>query len=108
MTGLPIVKGTLDLLVLKALDSGAKHGFQVTSWIETRSGGTLEFDESAIYHSLYRLEKRRLISGEWGVTENNRRARYYGLRDQGRAHLSAETANLARFADTMLGILTAK
>jgi PadR family transcriptional regulator PadR len=106
MGDLPIVKGTLDLLVLRALDEDDMHGFQVTSWIEARSGGELQFDESAIYHALYRLEKRGLISADWGVTENNRRARYYHLLGAGRDHLAVETDRLVRYADTMIGILT--
>lgn len=106
MSQLPIVKGTLDLLVLKALAENDMHGFEITSWIETKSDGSLGFDESAVYHALYRLEKRGLISADWGVTENNRRARYYGLLEAGRTHLAEETENLIRYADTMLGILT--
>jgi len=106
MSQLPIVKGTLDLLVLKALAEHDMHGFEITSWIEAKSGGSLGFDESAVYHALYRLEKRGLISADWGVTENNRRARYYGLLEAGRTHLEEETENLIRYADTMLGILT--
>jgi len=101
-----IVKGTLDLLVLKALDQAEMHGFEITTWIEAKSGGSLEFDESAIYHALYRLEKRGLIEADWGVTANNRRARYYRLLNAGREHLARETEQLVRFTDTMVGILT--
>jgi transcriptional regulator len=106
MGELNVVKGTLDLLVLKALDTAAMHGFEITSWIEDQSGGSLAFDDSAVYHALYRLEKRGLIAADWGVTENNRRARYYTLRDEGREHLASETDRLVRYADTMVGILT--
>lgn len=107
MTTTPVVKGTLDLLVLKALDDAEMHGFEVTSWIEAKSGGSLEFDDSAIYHAFYRLEKRGLIAASWGVTENNRRARYYGLLEAGRGHLAKETDRLVRFTNTMVEILTA-
>lgn len=103
---LPIVKGTLDLLVLKALAAGSMHGFEITTWIENRSGGTLGFDDSAIYHALYRMEKRGWVEAEWGVTDNNRKARYYGLTKAGRVHLAEETDRLVRFAETMTGILT--
>ncbi len=105
MDALPMVKGTLDMLVLKALSGGQLHGFQVTNWIETRSAGTLGFDDSAVYHALYRMERRKLVAGRWGVTENHRRARYYRLTRAGEAHLEAETERLLRFADTMAGIL---
>ena len=71
---LPVVKGTLDVLVLKALSWGPMHGFEVVSWLEQRSGGSLDVEDSALYQALYRMEKRELIDAAWGVTENNRRA----------------------------------
>ncbi|HEX7050753.1 MAG TPA: PadR family transcriptional regulator [Longimicrobiales bacterium] len=104
---LPVLRGTLDLLVLKALSSTPMHGFEVTSWLEERSGGALGLEDSAIYQALYRMERRGWVEAEWGVTENNRRARYYGVTAAGRAHLEAETARLLRYADVVAGILTA-
>ena len=103
---LPLVRGTLDLLVLRALSWGPMHGFQITSWLEARSAQMLEIVDSALYQALARLEARGLIEGEWGVTENNRRARYYGLTLAGRAHLEEETANWTRYALTVTDILT--
>jgi len=103
---LPLVRGTLDLLVLRALSWGPMHGFEVTTWLEARSAQMLEIVDSALYQALARLEARGLIEGEWGVTENNRRARYYALSLAGRAHLEAETANWVRYADTVTDILT--
>jgi PadR family transcriptional regulator PadR len=102
---IPVVKGTLDLLVLKALMGGPAHGFEVASWIETHSGGEVTFDDSAIYHALYRMEKRGLVEAEWGVTENNRRARYYKVTALGRAHLREESERVLRFARTLAAIL---
>jgi transcriptional regulator len=104
---IPVVRGTLDLLVLKALSTAGMHGFEVTSWIEARAGGALGFDDSAVYQALYRLERRGLIGSDWGVTENNRRARYYRLLAPGRRHLKSETAQLVRYAETVTRILTA-
>jgi transcriptional regulator len=101
-----VVKGTLDLLVLKAVSERPLHGFEVTEWIEARTRGTVLFDDSAVYQALYRLEKRRHVRAEWGVTENNRRARYYALTRAGSNHLKAETTRLLRFAETMAEILT--
>lgn len=105
MEPLPVVKGTLDLLVLKALTNGAMHGFEIATWIEDQSGGSLGFDDSAVYHALYRMEKRGQIAADWGVTENNRRARYYRLTRAGRKHLQTERKRVVRFADTLLAIL---
>ena len=101
-----VVKGTLDVLVLKALAWGPMHGFEVTAWLEERSRGALTLDDSALYQALYRLEGRALLAAEWGVTENNRRARYYRITPGGRAHLRAETALWVRYADTVTGVLT--
>ncbi|MFL5578991.1 MAG: PadR family transcriptional regulator [Gemmatimonadaceae bacterium] len=103
---LPLVRGTLDLLVLRALSWGPMHGFEVTTWLEARSAQMLEIVDSALYQALNRLEARGLIEGEWGVTENNRRARYYALSVAGRAHLEAETARWVRYAGTVTDILT--
>lgn len=104
---LPLVKGTLDILVLKALSWTPMHGFEITQWVEGRSGGALDVRDSALYQALYRLEEREFVAAEWGVTENNQRARYYKLTRSGRSHLVAETARWVRYAATMTGILTA-
>lgn len=104
---LPVVKGTLDVLVLKALSWGPMHGFEVVSWLEQRSGGSLDVEDSALYQALYRMEKRELIDAAWGVTDNNRRARYYGIAPAGRAHLRTQTAQWLRYSTTVSGILTA-
>jgi transcriptional regulator len=104
---LALVKGTLDVLVLKALSWGPMHGFEITTWLEDRSGGALDVDDSALYHALHRMEERGLIAAEWGVTENNRRARYYSATAGGRAHLRAETTRWLRYSQMVSGILTA-
>ena len=104
---LALVKGTLDVLVLRALAWAPMHGFEITTWLEDRSGGALGVDDSALYQALHRLEARVLVAAEWGVTANTRRARYYRLPAAGRAHLSAETARWVRYAETVTGILTA-
>ena len=103
---LSVLKGTLDVLVLKALAWAPMHGFEISAWLEQRSRGTLALDDSALYQALYRLEGRGLIEAEWGVTENNRRARYYRIGAGGRAHLRRETASWVRYAETVTGILT--
>jgi transcriptional regulator len=107
MPPIPMMKGTLDLLVLKALSRTPKHGVEITDWLEQRSGGELSFDDSGVYQAVYRMEERGLIEGEWGVSENNRRARYYGITERGRAHLEAETRRLVRYGELVSGILEA-
>jgi len=104
---LPVVKGTLDVLVLKALSWAPMHGFEVTTWLEDRSGGALDVEDSALYQAFYRLEARNLIAADWGVTDNNRRARYYKITSAGRAHLRAQTTQWLRYAQTVSDVLTA-
>ena len=101
----PLLKGTLDVLVLKALSWNAMHGFEITVWLEDHSAGHLAVDDGALYQALHRMEERGLIAAEWGITENNRRARYYRLTAPGRAHLRAESAALVRYARTVMSIL---
>ena len=103
-----ILKGTLDLLVLKALSWTPMHGFEITAWIEDHTAGRLEFDDSAIYQAAYRLEKRGHVKAEWGVTENNRRARYYQITTHGREHLRSETTRMVQFAEVLLSVLQTK
>lgn len=102
---LPLLKGTLDILVLKALAWTSMHGFEITSWLEQRSGGSLDVDDGALYHALHRLEERQLVRSEWRLTENNRKARYYSLSPVGREHLVAEGRKLERYAQALTAVL---
>lgn len=95
---LPLLKGTLDLLVLKALSWAPMHGFGIAKRLEEHADGEVEIDDSALYQALHRLEERGLVDATWGVTENSRRARYYRLTTAGRAHLRAETESWHRYA----------
>ena len=104
---LALVRGTLDVLVLKALSWGPMHVFEIACWLEDRSARRLEIEDSALYHALNRLEGKGLIEAEWGITENNRRARYYSLTGDGRTHLAEQTAQWVDYAETLTGILTA-
>lgn len=103
---LTLVKGTLDVLVLKALSWTPMHGFEIASWLEDRSRSALDLKDSALYQSLYRMEERGLVEADWGMTENNRRARYYRITPAGRSHLEAETSSFVRYAEVVTGILT--
>jgi transcriptional regulator len=104
---MPLVKGTLDALVLKALAWAPMHGFEITCWLEERSREALAVDDGALYQALRRMEERGLVAADWGVTDNNRRARYYHATAAGRAHLEAETTRWVRYAETVTAILTA-
>jgi PadR family transcriptional regulator, regulatory protein PadR len=104
---LSVLKGTLDVLVLKALSWQPMHGYEVTHWLERASGHRLALEDAALYQALYRLEKRGLVAAAWGVTEQGRRARYYELTRAGRRELRSETAGWLKYADTMRDILTA-
>ena len=102
-TDLP--KGTLDLLVLKALSGGRMHGYGISVWLERVSSGRLGVEDSAIYQSLQRLRGRGLIEAGWGTSENNRRARYYELTRTGRAQLDAEAATWHEYAESVAAVL---
>src|SRR4051812_47995760 len=102
---LPVLRGTLDLLVLRALAWRPMHGYEITAWLDERGNGRLELLDSALYQALYRLEEKRLIRASWGVTENKRRARYYDLTSAGQAYLKAEAAKWEVFASTVSSIL---
>jgi PadR family transcriptional regulator, regulatory protein PadR len=100
-----LLHGTLDLLVLKALATTPMHGFGLSKWIEQRTNNELEIVDSALYKALHRLEDSGAITAEWGVSENNRRAKYYSLTPRGRQLLRAETATFMRYVSAMMGVL---
>jgi PadR family transcriptional regulator PadR len=103
---LSIVRGTLDVLVLRSVSWGPLHGFEISLWLDERTGGQLALDDSALYQALHRLEAKRLIVGEWGVSDNNRRARYYRLTAAGRDRLSQDGAAMVAYAKTLTHLLT--
>ena len=86
----PLMPGTLDLLILKAVSLGYQHGYGILLRIEEISGGALDIEQGALYPALYRLEQRGLLKSEWGASDNNRRAKYYQLTRSGRSQLQAE------------------
>lgn len=95
---LGLLRGTLDLLILTALAGGEKHGYAVSEWIESVTDGSLLVEEGTLYPALHRLARRRLIEATWGVSDNNRRAKYYALTAAGRKRLEEETATWRRYA----------
>ena len=103
--GMDLLKGTLDVLVLKALTWGPRHGYAVARWIEDATTGELQVEDGALYHALHRLEKQGWVESEWGVSETNRRARYYTLTRTGRRQLAAKTATWTRYAEAVFAAL---
>src|SRR5829696_1762427 len=104
---LALLQGTLDVLVLKALVFGPRHGYAVASWIRETSGETLQVEDRALYVALHRLEDRGWVEAEWGLSENNRRAKFYRLTLAGRAELTQRVADWSRFTRAVNRILTA-
>jgi transcriptional regulator len=105
---LPMLKGTVDMLVLKALSWGPLHGFGISQWLDSASEGTLGLNDSAMYQVLHRVEARGWVDAEWRVTDNNRRARYYRLTHAGRAHLRAETETWIRYSAVVTMLVTSR
>lgn len=93
-----LLKGTLDLLVLKSLTWGPRHGYAVAEWVKAVTDGELLVEEGPLYTALHRLEKSGWLTAEWGYSENNRRAKYYQLSRVGRAELRAEATAWERYA----------
>lgn len=102
-----LLRGTLDALALKTLSWGPRHGYEIAEWIRETSGDTLLVEDRALYMALHRLEDRGLVESEWGVSENNRRARYYRLTTLGRAELRNEAKRLARYTTSLFRVLDA-
>ncbi|HEX8715926.1 MAG TPA: PadR family transcriptional regulator [Gemmatimonadaceae bacterium] len=102
-----IVRGTLDLLILRAVSWGPVHGYSVARWIAQATSDTLNIEEGTLYPALHRLHERGLIAAEWGLSENNRRARYYTLTTNGRRHLRQQAASFTRYARAIFAALEA-
>ncbi len=100
-----LLQGTLDMLVLKALARGPKHGYAVAEWIHQSSEEVLRVEEGALYPALHRLELRGWLSSEWGASENNRRAKYYSLTPAGREALSAESEHWRRMTGAIARVM---
>lgn len=102
---LDLLQGTLDLLVLKALSWGSLHGYAVSTWIRERSDEEFLVEEGALYPALHRLERRGWVESEWGLSENNRKAKYYRLTSRGRVQLRTEVSLWARYVSAVGRVL---
>jgi transcriptional regulator len=102
-----LLQGTLGIVILKALLWQPMHGYAVARWVEETTGDVLRIEEGSLYPALRRLEDRGWVRSEWGLSENNRRARYYAITPAGRAHLRREAAAWLEFADAVGRVLRA-
>ena len=100
-----LLKGTLDLLILKALTSGSLHGYGVARWLEDSSNNLLHIEEGSLYPALYRIESKGWIRSEWGQSDSNRRAKYYSLTTRGRDQLVAQTTSWSLLVQAMTLVL---
>ena len=104
---LDLLQGTLDVLILKTLSWGPRHGYAIARWIHDVSDDVLRVEEGALYPALHRLEKRGLVRSTWGISENNRQARFYEITPAGRRELAAESSSLQEYAALLGQVLAA-
>ncbi len=104
---LDLMQGTLDMLLLKALSWGPMHGFGIVRWLESSTSGALQVDEGSLYPALHRMTERGWLTAQWGVSANNRRAKYYTITPAGRKQLRAESASWGRFIDAVAEVMRA-
>lgn len=102
-----LLQGTLSILILKALLAGPAHGYGIARWVENTADDVLRIEEGSLYPALRRLEDKGWVESEWGLSENNRRARFYTITRAGRAHLRAEAAVWLRYAGAVTRVLRA-
>ena len=101
----PLLHGTLDALILKTLSIGRRHGYAIARWIEDVTGDALQIEEGSLYPALYRMERRGWIEAEWGMSELNRKAKFYRLTDKGRERLEAEMTQWTEFTAAVSKVL---
>ncbi len=102
---LELLQGTLDVLILKTLSWGPRHGYAIARWVHDNSDDVLRVEEGALYPALHRLEKRGLIEAEWGLSENNRKAKYYQLTTLGRQHLRMKATTWEKYSTAVSKVL---
>jgi PadR family transcriptional regulator PadR len=102
---LDLIRGTLDLLVMRAVSTGPQHGFGIGQWIRQVTQDDLRIEEGALYTSLHRLERRGLLRASWAITDKNRKAKYYELTPAGREALQRDTARWTAYASAMFRVL---
>jgi PadR family transcriptional regulator PadR len=102
-----VLQGTIELLVLKRLSQGPMHGYGIATWIETATDEVLRVEEGSLYPALYRMVQKRWIKGEWGISENNRRAKFYRLTKAGEREFEEQTTGWLRLSQAVSRAVTA-
>lgn len=102
-----LLRGTLDALILKTLTWGPRHGYGIAGWIRETSREALAVEDRALYLALHRLEDKGWVESDWGLSDNNRRAKFYQLTARGRAQLRSESSRLTRYAEALFRVLNA-
>ena len=100
-----LLQGTVDVLILRTLAWEPMHGYAISRWLDTRTEGVLSVDGAALYQALHRLERRKWVVASWGVSENNRKAKFYTLTPAGRAHLRTESLVWTKYAEAVFKVL---
>jgi transcriptional regulator len=102
---LGLMQGTVDVLILKTLAWTPMHGYGVSVWLKERTNGELIVEDAALYQALHRLERKGLVESEWGVSDLNRRAKFYSITRAGRAQLKSDTAAIKRYVSALYKVL---
>ena len=100
-----LLQGTVDVLILRTLSWQPMHGYGISDWVRERSRGVLSVEGAALYQALHRLERKRLVSSSWGVSDNNRKAKFYQLTNEGRRQLRADSSTWREYADAVGRVL---
>jgi len=106
MPSVDLLQGTVDVLILRTLAWQPMHGYAISSWIRDRSDGVIAIEGAALYQALHRLERKRWVAPSWGVSDNNRRAKFYQLTANGRRQLRSETASWQTYAAAVTRVLS--
>ena len=102
---LGLMQGTVDVLILKTLTWSSMHGYGISQWIRQRTDGALAVEDAALYQALHRLERKGWVDSEWGISDTNRRAKFYQITREGRKRLQADVAELRRYVDALFKVL---
>lgn len=100
-----LMQGTVDVLILKALTRAPMHGYAISTWIHQRTDGQLAVEDAALYQALHRLERKGWVESEWGVSDTNRKAKFYSVTTAGRKRLREDVAELRRYVDALFKVL---